>query len=303
MGIKKYKTITLISNVDDSILRVQLPGKRKFLKEPAAKIVDLICHATELPDHEVESIFDSCYCFDRKKEYVFTIESFFGINIKEKDRIEQALYDFEIIKKHNDKTDNFIKLLRLCRSGDITTIGHYTFIEEGSKWEWNTLLTSYKEPGETPFFLSDKQVKLANQLLVSINFPFKHAYINLAFENFNISYEVAELHLSFLSLMIALEVLFNISRNELRYRVSRNCSVLLSKNRQEFDSKFSEIKRLYDQRSRIVHTGDVSKLNMTDVLRCQNFVRESILKIIRLDMTKEELLKKLNFYGFRRDII
>jgi hypothetical protein len=97
--------------------------------------------------------------------------------------------------------------------------------------------------------------------------------------------------------MISLETLFNVSLGELRYRVSRNCAVLLGREVKESRAIFAEIKELYDKRSKIVHTGE-PKIGNRDLLNLRTYVRESIKEINRMKLNKEKMLELLNLSGF-----
>lgn len=98
--------------------------------------------------------------------------------------------------------------------------------------------------------------------------------------------------------MISLETLFNPGRQELRYRVSRNTAVILGKEKEDSEKIFREIKKLYDKRSDIVHTGKSNTINEEDLLKLRHYVRESIKEIIKIDKNKDELLELLNSCGF-----
>ena len=127
---------------------------------------------------------------------------------------------------------------------------------------------------------------------------FKESFLQLAFGNFELSYQIHDRNLSFLSLMISLETLFNPGHQELRYRVSRNTAVILGKEKEDSKTIFREIKDLYDKRSKIVHTGNSNIINEEDLLKLRHYVRESIKVINNIGETKDELLEILNSCGF-----
>jgi hypothetical protein len=71
---------------------------------------------------------------------------------------------------------------------------------------------------------------------IKIRYPFRKT-LQLAFNNFNLSYEVENVNLQFLSLMNGMEVLFNPSGGgELTYRISRNTAVLLGQDKIEAEN-------------------------------------------------------------------
>ena len=123
--------------------------------------------------------------------------------------------------------------------------------------------------------------------------------MQLAFENFELSYQTQNINLSFLSLMISLETLFHPSdQGELRYRISRNTAVLLGNEKEDSETVFREIKDLYNKRSKVVHTGESNIINKDDLLKLRYYVMESIKKVNKIGKDKEELLKQLNSQGF-----
>jgi len=102
--------------------------------------------------------------------------------------------------------------------------------------------------------------------------------------------------------MMCLETLFHPGKfGELRYRISRNTAVLLGGRNENENSKtiFSEIRKLYDLRSTVLHTGKKIIKN-GDLLLLRHYVRESIKEIYRLGKGKDEMLEFLNSCGFDR---
>ena len=98
--------------------------------------------------------------------------------------------------------------------------------------------------------------------------------------------------------MISLETLFNSGRQKLSYRISRNTAVLLGKEKEDSETIFSDIKDLYDKRSKIVHTGNSNIVDQDDLLKLRHYVRESIKEINKIDKNKDEFLKMLDSCEF-----
>jgi hypothetical protein len=132
----------------------------------------------------------------------------------------------------------------------------------------------------------------------TMKIPFNKPSLQLAFEAFELSYEVYDLALSFLTLVTGLEAILNREHYELRYRVSRNSAVLLGKDLDEAKAIFKGMKELYDKRSKLVHTGDRSIVSRDDVLKLRQYVREALKKVHRTGMNKDQLLTLLNTCGF-----
>jgi hypothetical protein len=100
--------------------------------------------------------------------------------------------------------------------------------------------------------------------------------------------------------MIALEVLLNADRSELKYRVSRNLAVLIGHTRKHSAEVFQQAKALYDIRSSLVHTGRASALSDQALRELEMLVRGALLRLAKLQIPKDALLDKLNSTGFGR---
>jgi hypothetical protein len=147
------------------------------------------------------------------------------------------------------------------------------------------------------FTLSESEVADAVAFAQSRRLPFDRPYLELAFGNFELSYAVADHKLSFLSLMIGLEALLNPSSQELRHRLSRNGAVLLGHDLEESRKIYSDLKRLYDKRSTLVHVGD-EKIDRNDILQLRHYLRDSIKKVSEFAEGKDQLIERLNLLGF-----
>ena len=206
-------------------------------------------------------------------------------------------FEVEYVQGYLEPT---IRLLRLFKEGNICMPLHCFYINNKNPkrlMEMGTIRHIVIEP----FTLNSNEITDLQKFIENTKIPFSYSYLQLAFENFEVSYELLNYYLSFLSLMIALETLFNPGQTELRYRISRNTAVLLGGNSDE-DSKtiFSKVKRLYDLRSEVVHTGKKTIIKKDDLLLLRHYVRESIKEIYKLNKNKDKLLEYLNSCGFNR---
>ena len=133
-------------------------------------------------------------------------------------------------------------------------------------------------------------------------------YLDLAFKNFEQSYQLQNFALSFLTLMIGMEVLFNPGGSELTYRISRNLAALIGEDRDDSDNIFNRMhksyksksknKGLYQLRSEIVHKGKSNIVKEEDVLELRGYLRRAIKKVYKIDSEKKELQKMLDASGF-----
>jgi hypothetical protein len=125
---------------------------------------------------------------------------------------------------------------------------------------------------------------------IDLNFDEKdEEFLKLAFGNFEQSYHIENLHLSFLSLMNGVESLLHpASTGEITYKISRYVAILIGKNKNDSEKIFHRMKKLYNERSKIVHTGK-AKLSEEDETKLREYLRESIKEINKIIKNKEAL--------------
>lgn len=199
---------------------------------------------------------------------------------------------------YNNYLSPLMRSFRLFKEGNIQIpYTHYFYFHENVPIPLSYRTNTHPVLPEV-FTLEKCQFSELKEFLQDVKLPFKEKYLELAFENFELSYEVHNVNLRFLSLMNALEVLFHPSGSgELRYRISRNIAVLLGKDKKDSEIIHNEIKGFYDKRSAIVHRGK-ARIDIDEVLKLRYYVRESIKMIYKINKDKSELLKLLNSSGF-----
>jgi hypothetical protein len=105
-------------------------------------------------------------------------------------------------------------------------------------------------------------------------------------------------HMEFLSLVMAMEALLNVGQTDVQYRVSRSMAVLLGDHLDKSEWVYEQTKRAYDVRSKLVHTGKAKGIEKIWFWGLRSHVQEAILRLISLDITKDELAEKLTRLGF-----
>jgi hypothetical protein len=97
-----------------------------------------------------------------------------------------------------------------------------------------------------------------------------------------------------IDLMVSMESLFG-GGQEIRLRISLRAAYLLSAGREsERPQIFRRIYDLYDKRSKIVHGGEKVPLTYEEVYELEHFVQESIMDLITLNLSKEEIVALLD---------
>ncbi len=152
------------------------------------------------------------------------------------------------------------------------------------------------------------------------------SYLELALKSFLESYNIEDDKLKFVVLMIALESIFNRSKDEpIRHIISRHAALTLTRDKRTFDDYVKRLKFLYDLRSSIVH-GKLEnkdddkdyrkyKKNLEQIgnysLELEEIVRNVLKKLIIQNklfnsdtpQNKEDLFKLLNVSAPNDDLI
>lgn len=151
---------------------------------------------------------------------------------------------------------------------------------------------------QSPYHINEDEVNRAQDFIETTTIPETLDYIKLAHANYELSYNVNDDSLSFLTLMIALEVLFKPGRNtRFSEELSQNVGTLLGSSQAEIKDIQNEISELYNKRSDLVHEGKVVWCFVgedDDVTRLRLYIRGSIKRIIQLNQLKDDLLEYLN---------
>jgi len=291
--------IGFVANVDDSITRLRLHDG--FMIQEKRK-----------PYNEVSPFFDRIkfqygltgalpLAFDAWTGYSYitkpSITEFEGVpGVR---AIPQA---FALMSGLADSPRNQLRLLRLFKEGNPIMRYAFLYYEKDQGVEITNVAEERPIADNTQFALADAEIPEAQVFIDEHRLPFTDSFIQLAFESFDLSYEIPEPGLAFLSLMIAMEALFSPKDNysEITHRISRNTAVLLGKDQEDGAKVFEDMKDLYKKRSKIVHQGKRAAVTRQDVLKLRQYVRETIKEAIKSGMSKDALLDTLNSCGFGR---
>ncbi len=292
--------ICFLSNVDFSILNLKLDHNFRIGFWSEAAFYRFLHSIEELPSAEIFVKGRNYKCINYEENKVFYIENSFEVEAeKSKDgkfmNMGEKFIPFykELIQPYLTPV---LRLIRLFKEGNICSPLAYDYFEIERKPQ--RLMVSLRYP-----FIEDESFKLTNEemaelqsFLSKVKLPFKYNYLKVALENFEMSYSIEDIGLKFISLMICLEVLFSL-REKLKYRISRSVAVLLGNNKTESENIFTEIGKLYNLRSKIVHTG-VKEVTQDHVKRLRYYIRECIKKVHMMDIEKKDLAGFLNFKGY-----
>jgi len=301
MEKKDIHFVGFLANVDDSILKLDLGQPFAIEKKSQSEVepfrLHIRSHWGTSAESQVLAVEEHGNNFVRNQSFHFycvtgrNIESFEATTQGGVVMCPAALE--EIFYRLRDK----IRLLRLFKEGNILMRFSLFYHLAGNepKIIWSILEGPLFD--STLFKLENGEVGKAQDFLNKVKIPFDKK-LQLAFESFELSYESHSVALSFLTLMIAMEVMLNRGKDELRYTISRNAAVLLGKDKDDSERVFKEVRVLYDKRSKLVHEGSVNEVSSKDVLRLRHYVREAIKEMQSIGKDPKEIRDILNTCGF-----
>jgi len=220
----------------------------------------------------------------------------------EKHDKDDPLYSFRNLEGQMKRLENRIKLIRLFKEGRIGTLWYFFYKKENGKIIPDLDIRQSFIAAYEPYNLEATEIIELNNFIDSCSLPFSLPYLQLAYENFEESYHTENNNLAFLSLMIAVEALFNVGQHDLRYRISRSMAVLLSETVEMAEDIFTKMKEFYDKRSFLVHTGRSKDLSYEDIIGLRDYLRSSIKMIHDLNIPKDALAKKLTALGYGQPV-
>ena len=300
---EKIHFMGLLANTDSSILNVELDHGYKIKSMHENEAYDFLSTLEDLPLKEVgKKIFMDFPCLDCSERKIYFISNSFDEDFENNEN-EKSSLSYSRSSNFDHLERNYliplIKNIRLFKEGNICMpLRYYYIIENNTPKLLRHGSTGLYISSEPTYTLEKTEIPNLLKFIQRTKLPFTEPFLQLAFENFELSYQVHDINLSFLSLTLSLETLFNPGGSELTYRISRNIAVLLGKDKNDSETIFLEIKDLYKKRSKIVHLGKSNVINKEDLLKLRGYVRDSIKRINNRRETKEELLNFLHSSGF-----
>lgn len=300
----RVRHIGLLSNVDESILglnRVLGHPIRALDQTETFQILTQVEHLSPPKVFQFLSHDLACFNYDEKKTYAMedwieiadtrnSAGTFQGLS-PELHAHDKAVQD-QLLPR--------IQALRLIANGNLQLPYESYHYELGGRLFPVMGRGTILKVGSSPYTLKGKDIKKIGRDVRRIQLPFNYDYVNLALEDFDLSYRTDRPALAFLVLMIALEALFNQGANEVTFSVARNVAVILGVNRADAEHLFGRVKKLYGERSRIVHRGDMRGVTATDLDELRTIVRRSVLATGLKSLPKEELFRLLSASGYRK---
>ena len=301
MSNKNIYFMGILANTDSSILKINLDRGFSIKSISENEGVDIVSTFESLPYSKTgNKLFIEFPCLNSSaRELYFISNSFESIDESGFERWN-AVAEFENKFLHS-YLDPTIRLMRLFKEGNICMpLRYYYFIDDdGIPKSFTGSETTLHISPNPKYTLEDSEVSDLDKFIRDTKLPFTESFLQLAFENFELSYQTHDMNLSFLSLMISLEILFHPSgQGELNYRISRNAAVLLGKDKKDSKEIKRKVKELYSKRSAIVHNGKSNGMDNEDLLKLRHYVRESIKEFNKIGKSKDEVLDLVDSIGF-----
>jgi len=301
----------LLSNVDSSILQVNLEHGFRIKAIPMDEGFSLFSTLERIPPERfpifgiLGQYFSNLRCINQDEGKFYVVENSF-LYTPDSDPLSRNAEMKEASEFRNKFVVGYlnpiIRLMRLFTEGDIRMPLIYFYVLDDKKIVPSMKFFSYRQISWEMYRLEHVDLNRLLKFIHETKIPFSEPSLQLAFENFELSYEIDNENLSFVTLMISLETLLNKSAHELRYRISRNAAVLLGEDREDSKKIFTEIRKLYDIRSEIVHSGKSKTFTRENLLTLRHYVRDSIKNIYSMGKSKDRILNLLNSHGFGEKI-
>lgn len=190
----------------------------------------------------------------------------------------------------------------ICSTFSNGKIIGFEFCERFFHFHWY----KYDDPEQHYFIYPENYLKETNEFLKYYKENYKkREYIANSIEYYQNSFKVNSMQMSFVCLCICLETIVP-GNEQLSYRLRRNLAVLCSDSKQKGKKVYERVKKLYEIRSKLVHSGlnskEIIKLNLW-FKYAQILASRMIIEMLLHDIpTINELDSKLTELGFGQRI-
>lgn len=291
-----YCYFSPLANAQGPFRSLKLPEPFKVERWPQAKIVRLWRQLAWMPQFEIE--------IQTQDRQVVPIGCASGhvivgtVRHKEMTSLSDRIRWHEELEKIEEPLSRQLRLIGLYLCGQVDIAASYWYTIESS----NPVLTyggmNIRPLKEFPATIYRNTIEATNEFIGNNKLPLSPDYLQTALEHWEEAHRATQPYIEFFSLMVALETLFNVGAQDIRYRVSRSVAVLLGQTPEDADSIFESVKEAYDVRSKLVHTGRAKGLEKLEVWTLRRLVQQAILRLNDLKMSKDELSARLTRLGF-----
>ena len=283
----RYRLFAPLTNAVGQFPLVALGEPFSIERWTRSRIVRLWRNCTDLPRYEVEVQADSSQCLPDEAKYghvaVADIEST-GTSDEQGWRQTHAKSDAA-----NAELKSRFRMVSLYLNADVEPIVYFWYSDEGGSIEFESGLGIGEPKDRRPGYVDRHNVQRLNDFLSRTRLPLDPPYVHLALEHWEQSQRGASRQFELLSLVTALEALFNAGGQDIRYRVARSVAVLVGRTAEHSDEIFEATSKAYEVRSRLVHTGTAKGIETIWLHGLRTTVRDAVLKCYMLGLPKQDL--------------
>lgn len=290
------KFMGLLANVDSSISSILLDNGYKIGSMKMKELIEFlnIIEDRREPYYIAEELLQIYPNYKTPDEIsktdnkVFFIENSLEItgNWTQSSNNMVELYSFHE-KNYETYLFNALNLIRLFKEGNICI--PYYFYYSGDYNNPKVINRPEKIPihSKEEYSLKTGEIKnLTNFLCRDWHLNFKE--LKIAFECYNLSYEINKIHLQFLTLIAGLESLFIAdSEEKITKTVSRNTAILIG-DKKTGEKIYNNMIELYGMRHGIAHRGE-QDIKKDKLLLLREYLRESIKEMDNIISVKPSL--------------
>lgn len=311
MTKKEIHFLGFLANVDSSIQNVKFEHGFKIEARDIQETVDFIAELEHGSNLQTFRKFHSDYCCvdpnNSGGRKIYLLTNTFQADLEIDSEGIPINFPSEFNKFENDLLDGYleptVRLMRLYKEGNICLpASYYFFYDEHGKSIFLGSSSTSLIVSHGVFSLNESDIVELQDFLRNTQIPFPKSFLKLAFDNFENSYQIQNECLSFLSLMVSLEILFNEGQQGSTYKISRGVAVLIGRKQGSSMEIYKDMKKLYGKRSKFLHEGKVNIIE-EDLTKLRNYVREAIKEGLKINKDKMDLFNFLNSLGFQQEVI
>ncbi len=280
-----------LSNCDDSILRYQLGNDfitNSLEHDKGLELLKLINRSHE--DIEVYKKYlgkgimndpsKPFYVIVKKINPEIVVSS--PISMEEIQKFHR--YSFELQNEGATFVRDKLRLMRLFTEGNIVSPLQITYIDLNPPIQLASSF-SLNVVEHEKYHLDESKIDILSKFIEGNALPFKDKSLNLAFESFELSYDVSNTGFALVSCITAMECLLGDKGSGISCKIARNMAILLGDDGKPSKDIFDRVKKLYKKRSRFIHERD-NRITIDDVKVGRNLVRSAIINCLRAGIPK-----------------
>jgi hypothetical protein len=192
----------------------------------------------------------------------------------------------------DDRVKKLIENFKLFKSGHVKLVSAFEFpFPSESEFFGPIIYSALSANGYKRYSVEsiDNSLELLKIFKEQIEIP---AYLTLAFNSFLDYYNVEDYKVKLIMLMICLESIFNVNKENITETLSRHVALTITRDKNEFDEIVKKVKFLYDLRSWIVHGKDKNK-NDKNHRKHKKSVEEIKIHVLELEELVRSVLQQL----------